>query len=466
MFHFSYFKTGYDNESIAMTAMVMTFATWCMTLRKRDNEYVTILFGIITGLAYFYMVAAWGGYVFVLNVVGVHASALVAIGRYSTQLHRAYTSFFLVGTITATFIPVVGYTPLKSLEQLGPLLAFGGMQLIELCEVMIRQKRLNDSRKKKFTRMDAWKLRITVFGTVGAIGALACYGLMLQGYFGPISSRVRGLFVKHTKTGNPLVDSVAEHQAASPQAYMQYLQNVIYIAPIGYVITALFYWNDASSFLIVYGIAAYYFSHRMVRLILLTAPIASVLGGIFIGRVAAWGVSGVIELFDLLPILYDRMTKGSESSSSNNTDDEPKGKSSKKGGSSKKDTSSSKAVKSVVHPIIPIITVLIRCGGIWYLINWSKPYCKSFYSTGHEMAKAISHPTIITKARTQQGQEVILDDYREAYFWLRDHTPPDARIMAWWDCKLYIIYCRYFYQFVCTDRLGKCWCMSSVLLLL
>ena len=27
----------------------------------------------------------------------------------------------------------------------------------------------------------------------------------------------------------------------------------------------------------------------------------------------------------------------------------------------------------------------------------------------------------------------MVDDYREAYWWLRDHTPSDARVMAWWD---------------------------------
>jgi hypothetical protein len=27
----------------------------------------------------------------------------------------------------------------------------------------------------------------------------------------------------------------------------------------------------------------------------------------------------------------------------------------------------------------------------------------------------------------------MVDDYREAYWWLRDNTPEDARIMAWWD---------------------------------
>ena len=50
------------------------------------------------------------------------------------------------------------------------------------------------------------------------------------------------------------------------------------------------------------------------------------------------------------------------------------------------------------------------------------------------MAQHISHPTIIQKAQTKAGEEVMIDDYRDAYFWLRDNTPKDARvIMAWWD---------------------------------
>lgn len=28
---------------------------------------------------------------------------------------------------------------------------------------------------------------------------------------------------------------------------------------------------------------------------------------------------------------------------------------------------------------------------------------------------------------------VVLDDFREAYYWLRHNTKPDARIMSWWD---------------------------------
>ena len=31
------------------------------------------------------------------------------------------------------------------------------------------------------------------------------------------------------------------------------------------------------------------------------------------------------------------------------------------------------------------------------------------------------------------GEIIMVDDYREAYWWLRDNTPEDARVMAWWD---------------------------------
>ena len=37
------------------------------------------------------------------------------------------------------------------------------------------------------------------------------------------------------------------------------------------------------------------------------------------------------------------------------------------------------------------------------------------------------------KAQLRSGETIIIDDYREAYWWLRDNTPDDARVMAWWD---------------------------------
>jgi dolichyl-diphosphooligosaccharide--protein glycosyltransferase len=193
---------GYDNESVAVTAMTLTFFLWMRSLR--NGEKYSHLIGALAGVAYFNMVAAWGGYVFVLNLIGTHAAFLVLFGRFSTKVYLAYTLFYIVGTSLAIQVPVVGWSPLKSLEQLGPFAVFLGYQLLYYCEVQRKQK--------KMTRKEAWKFRVQVF-----LGALAVVSVLVvvvipKSYFGPISSRVRGLFVPHTKTGNPLVDSVAEHQ--------------------------------------------------------------------------------------------------------------------------------------------------------------------------------------------------------------------------------------------------------------
>ena len=109
---------------------------------------------------------------------------------------------------------------------------------------------------------------------------------------------VRGLFVKHTRTGNPLVDSVAEHQPGSTQAYQTYLHNVYYAAPIGFLLSCSRF-TDANLFLLLYALTAYYFASKMSRLVILLGPVAAALGGVALGL--AWDyliVSAAVQLLD------------------------------------------------------------------------------------------------------------------------------------------------------------------------
>mmetsp|Transcript_17659 Transcript_17659/g.25169 ORF Transcript_17659/g.25169 Transcript_17659/m.25169 type:complete len:955 (-) Transcript_17659:1129-3993(-) len=416
---------GYDNESVAISAMTLTFYLWARSLRASDKY--SHWWGLLAGIAYFNMAAAWGGYVFVLNMVGVHAATLVILGRFTPKIYKAYTLFYLVGTSLAIQIPVVGYTPLKSLEQLGPCVVFLAYQVLYLSEVM--------SQKKSLNRWETFKLRVKFFAVAVLVVSITAHFLAPKGYFGPFSSRVRGLFVKHTRTGNPLVDSVAEHQPASSTAYFQYLHFVMYVAPIGFV---LLLWNfgDAASFLTVYAAAAYFFSAKMVRLIILLGPIASCLTGVVLGRLLHWCLS------QYLSWLNDAK---SESSSANlNGQSESIETKKKKAGSSaaalsKKENDTKKkssfapileafdhASKSdegkIVKKVLAIVVVLVLYAP-----------SKKFYGYCWDMSKALSHPAIMFKAQTRTGETVLVDDYREAYFWLRDNTPDDARIMAWWD---------------------------------
>merc|ERR1711871_1700891 len=92
---------------------------------------------------------------------------------------------------------------------------------------------------------------LKVSAIVGVVVLSVSAYLYNSGYFGPLGARIRGLFVKHTRTGNPLVDSVAEHQPASQQAYEHYLLQVYQLAPYGFGLSFLT-WSDSNSFIITY----------------------------------------------------------------------------------------------------------------------------------------------------------------------------------------------------------------------
>jgi len=414
---------GFDNESVAISAMVLTFYCWVRSLRA--NDPYSPWFGILTGLSYFYMVAAWGGYVFVLNMIGVHAALLVGLGRFSTKVWASYSLFYLVGTLLAIQIPVVGWTPLKSLEQLGPAAVFGGYQLLQVCEILRKRNKLD--------RKEAWKLRTQVFAAATALVVVATMALAPKGYFGPISARVRGLFVQHTKTGNPLVDSVAEHQPASSRAYFTYLHHVCSLAPIGYLIV-FFKLSDASSFLITWGTFAYFFSHKMVRLILLTAPIGTVLAGIAAGRLFAWCVKQWWETDDAS--MDDSESSAATNGAKTKETKKKKGSAKQKAAAAKSNTSFDglASLQDAVDTALKTkegVLVKRTAALVFFVLGYILG--GSFVSYSWRLSEDLANPTIIMKARLRDGRIIKVDDYREAYWWLRDNTPKDSRCLSWWD---------------------------------
>jgi len=413
---------GFDNESVALTAMASTFYLWIRSLRTFDNR--SHLYGILAGVSYFYMAAVWGGYIFVINLIGLHAVTLVLIGRFSTKVYLSYSLFYSLGTLLAIQIPVIGLSPLKSLEQLGPFVVFVVYQIIQFTEVQIRNKKIG--------RLDSWKYRGRVFGAAFLVGLLFIAVLTPHGYFGPVSSRIRGLFVKHTKTGNPLVDSVAEHQAADNKAFFRYLQHLCTFAPVGLLIV-LCNLGDGPSFLITYAITAYYFSIKMVRLILIIAPIASILGGIAVGRIGSWCIYQ----------LWDDEEDEAEKTQVN----KKKGKKGVISLEGKKKKMTRKGNSSLLTPLASLdelgnsVTssfktaegVLMKRFMAFIMICTMYLFALSFQDYSYKISAAMSNPSILMKARLRDGTEVIVDDYREAYHWIRDNTAEDSRIMAWWD---------------------------------
>lgn len=47
------------------------------------------------------MVAAWGGYVFIINIIPIYVVVMVVAGRYSSRLYIAYSTFYALGSLMA-----------------------------------------------------------------------------------------------------------------------------------------------------------------------------------------------------------------------------------------------------------------------------------------------------------------------------------------------------------------------------
>jgi hypothetical protein len=102
--------------------LVLTFTS--------DLELQTAL----NAVAYFYMVAAWGGYVFADACCPSRPFCLsLLLLQPARRIHTVLRPGNL-GTALAMQVPVVGWTPLKSCEQLGPMAVFIGLQLVQYCE--------------------------------------------------------------------------------------------------------------------------------------------------------------------------------------------------------------------------------------------------------------------------------------------------------------------------------------------
>jgi dolichyl-diphosphooligosaccharide--protein glycosyltransferase len=411
---------GYDNESIAVTAIVLTFYLWCRSLRHSTSW---MIFGPLAGISYVYMVAAWGGYVFVLNMVGMHALMLVLMGRYTSQLHRSFTIFMLIGTYGAMQFPVVGSKPLKDMEHMMPMALVWCMQVLEVCEMARRKYNMTPEAAREF--------RYKVFAGFIGLGAIVL-ALMPNGYFGPISNRVRSLFIKHTHTGNPLVDSVAEHQATKPEAYWIYFHLVFYACPFGFV-SALFNRTDAKYFLLFYTAMSAYFSRKMVRLILILAPAASICAGMTAAAVFDWAVAQFLAEYveeaeeeDVAPTPDKKGAKAVDKKDKKTLKQKPT-----KEADHHLSFQFNKAVTFLKTQYNYNITARKVVAAVSLLVL--AKCCLDFHEHSHNMAGNLSEPQIMLRGRSREGETVIIDDFREAYWWLRDNTPEDARIMAWWD---------------------------------
>jgi len=383
---------SYDNEGIAIFALMFTYYLWIKAVKTGS-----VYWGAWSALSYFYMVSAWGGYVFIINLIPLHVFVLLLMGRYSERVYVAYNSFFIIGLICSMQIPFVGFQPVKTSEHMASAGVFALLQAVAFIKYV--QTYLSKAEFKYFFLMAGSIAAGVVFAVV--------VGLTWAGVVAPWSGRFYSLWdTGYAKIHIPIIASVSEHQPTTWFSFFFDLHILACVFPVGlwYCIKNV---NDERVFIILYAISAVYFAGVMVRLMLTLTPCVCILAAIAFSK-----------LFSIY--LKEDETPKDEDPETN----EKNGRLYDKAGKIRKMKHEQTGggndglgvnIRSIVVVAVLMLLMMFAVHCTWVTSN------------------AYSSPSIVLASYGNDGSRQILDDFREAYYWLWQNTAEDARVMSWWD---------------------------------
>ncbi|MES1909922.1 MAG: hypothetical protein MHM6MM_002603 [Cercozoa sp. M6MM] len=254
---------SYDNEAVAIFALVFCFYLWCKALNTGS-----LFWSGATALGYLYMVASWGGYVFIIGLLPAHVLALMLAGRFTDRVYVAYSVFYAVGTLLSMQIRFVSFQPLQSTEHLPALGVFCLCQAHKLVSAL-----RSVTPKKRHSQVS----RLVAFLAIAAFAALLL--LAVSGAIPMLTARLLEL-IGPIAENMAIVKSVSEHQPTSWGTFFFDTHCLMFLAPVGLFFCLLRGFSDTALFAAMYALFATYFSGIMIRIVLVLSPALCVLGGI------------------------------------------------------------------------------------------------------------------------------------------------------------------------------------------
>lgn len=219
------------------------------------------------------------------------------------------------------------------------------------------------------------------------------------------------------------------------------LQFLVFVFPAG-VVLCFRELRDEHVFVIIYSVVASYFAGVMVRLMLTLTPVVCV--------AAAVAFSSLLDTYidPVEPAVGDITAPPADVAT---TADTP-ANSASAGTGATASTSGKKAKKSATADPPPsglasgLLAAVSPSGkndrprGIFgldtrTLVIFNALGMLLFFvlHCTYVTSSAYSSPSVVLASTNPDGSQHIIDDFREAYYWLRQNTPKDAVVMSWWD---------------------------------
>lgn len=460
---------SYDNEAIAIFILIFTFYLWIKALKLGST-----LYGSFTALSYFYMVTAWGGYAFIINLLPIHTLVLILMGRFNNKLYIAYSSFYTIGTLASMQVPFVGFQPIQSSDHMGALGVFGLVQLVGFIELI-----------RSHIPSQHFRLLLQIGLTIiSGIGTSVIIVLIQIGSIAPWTGRFYSLFdTSYASIHLPIIASISEHQPTAWTNLFYDLQMLMYLFPAGIWICFRELRED-HIFLIVYSVLSSYFAGVMVRLILTFTPMVSISSALIISSIfntyldpiqpqslqsdtfnpiqstdqplpnplpkSHHATSTSISSISSITTFASDLTQDTTFSNISSADHTTVPSSSEFNGPTSspktrqaildKSTASSRTQTSDNSHYSSKTKQQTVLRGIWgedtriaILLTVTTIILMFVFHCTWVTSNSYSSPSVVLFGTDSEDETIIYDDFREAYSWLRTNTEKNSKILSWWD---------------------------------
>ncbi|XP_042032847.1 dolichyl-diphosphooligosaccharide--protein glycosyltransferase subunit STT3A-like isoform X1 [Salvia splendens] len=413
---------SYDNEAVAIFALIFTFYLYIKTLNTGSLFYATL-----NAIAYFYMVCSWGGYTFIINLIPMHVLLCIVTGRYSPRLYIAYAPLVVLGTLLAALVPVVGFNAVMTSEHFASFLVFIIIHVVALVYYI-----------KGILTPQMFKVAVTLVVSVGMVLCVAVLAVLIalvassptKGWSGRSLSLLDPTYASKYI---PIIASVSEHQPPTWPSYFMDINVLAFLVPAG-IVACFLPLSDASSFAVLYIVTSVYFSGVMVRLMLVLAPAACIMSGIALSE--AFDVFTRSIKFHLVGTTQNPQDNAGDAAKvtqndvkSEKSEDTVKERSSRKSKKKDKENIEKPSLVSRVEKRLLVLPLETSVMAVFLLVLLGAFYVVHCVWVA---AEAYSAPSIVLTSRSHDGLHVF-DDFREAYAWLSHNTEVDDKVASWWD---------------------------------
>ncbi len=360
----------FDNETVGVFGVLMTFLFFLKAVRTGSFSH-----SVIGGMFLGYLSLSWGGFDYVYFIIPLVCGILVLIKKYNENVLIAYAG--VQGTGLMVFALYATYTH----ESLFKEVDTGGIFLFTFILIIFHFIYLKRNEYPNFYRKLQSTIILVLIPSILIIGVLIWVNpdILPLGIGGRLNSVLSPLL----RDKMHLVASVAEHM---PSAWSVFYYNTVIplmLLPLG-IYFCFKRLNAADIFMISFVLTLFYFTGSMVRIILLFAPAASLLG--------AYGLVNVLKIYGSFI-------------------------------GQKKDIISRKRRRQIKRPVGKSEVI-----AVYFLVGF---LCIAQVTQSTDISiNQLSYTQLVAGAQ--------FHDWEETLMWMKNNLPGTAVVVSWWDYGYWI----------------------------